>query len=144
MHHIEQLIEDHELLDNLARDLIDSTRCTHPNPESAYAILRRLSVLMDEHLCAENGFLYDEHFRSKPGRLEKEVDSFIRDFRYLDEEWQLYMSEWTLDNIQMDWRNFVHATFSVIGRFRDRLAQENDILYPLALQCGRIKLRASS
>lgn len=141
MHDIEQLIEDHELLDNLARDLIDLVRSPPPCPENAYATLRRLSASVNEHLSVENGFLYGEHFRAKPGRLEQEVEAFERDFRHLDEEWPLYMREWTPENIAVDWLNFAHSTLWVMGRFRDRIAQENDILYPLALQSGRIRLR---
>lgn len=143
MHDIERLIEDHELLDNLARDLIDIVRSPLPSAENAYALLRHLSASMNEHLNAENGFLYDQHYRAEPGRLQKEVEAFERDFRELDVEWSLYMNEWTLENISVDWRNFAHATLWVMTRFRDRLVQENDILYPLALQSGRIRLRAS-
>ena len=143
MHNIEQLIEDHKILDTMAADLNSLVRGPHPCAESAYAMLRRLSACMDEHLSAEHGFLYDAHFRAAPGRLQSEVETFEREFRDLDEEWSLYLNEWTLENIEVDWRNFAHATLWVMGRFRDRIAQENDILYPLALHSGGIRLRAS-
>ena len=103
--------------------------------------MRRLAGCLDEHLAAEAGFLYASHYRAQPNRLEEEVMAFERDFQNLQEEWELYMSEWTIDNMSIDWRNFYHATLSVMQRFHARLMQENDILYPLALHYGRIRLR---
>lgn len=141
MHDIERLIEEHREMDQMAQDLLALVASSSPQSIEAYALLRRLSACLDEHLAGETGFLYADHFAADPGRLDEEIATFERAFADLKEEWALYLHEWTPDNIGIDWRNFAHSTRWIIGRLRERIAQENDILYPLALHHGRIRLR---
>lgn len=141
MQSIERLIEEHELMDDMACELMSLVRLPEQQAMEAFTMMRRLSACMDEHLKGEEGFLYADHYRAAPNRLEEEVVAFERDYRDLTEEWSIYMSEWTIENITVDWRNYDHATQWVMGRFRERLAQENEILYPLALHYSRILFR---
>ncbi|MCP5398641.1 MAG: hypothetical protein R3E11_03915 [Sphingobium sp.] len=141
METISRLIAEHEAMDDMASSLMELARSPVPLADEAFALMRRLAGCLDEHLAAEAGFLYANHYRAQPNRLEEEVIAFERDFQNLQEEWELYMSEWTVDNMSIDWRNFDHATQSVMQRFCARLMQENEILYPLALHYGRIRLR---
>lgn len=141
MHTIERLIQDHQALDNMALEIIEMVQPVEPRAIEVFNRLRSLSACLDEHLASEQGFLYADHFQAKTARLDEEVAAFERAFEDLKEEWALYLQEWTPDNIAIDWRNFSHATQWIMGRLRERIAQENDILYPLALQCGRIRLR---
>ncbi len=141
MHDIERLIQEHRAMDELAQDLLELMESPEPRAEEAFSLVRRLSACLDEHLAAEQGFLYADHFAAVPGRLDGEVAAFERAFADLKEEWALYLLEWMPENIGVDWRNFSHATGWIIGRLRERIAQEDDILYPLALQQGRIRLR---
>lgn len=141
MHDIERLILEHKAMDGLAEYLLALVESSGPRAEEAFSLIRRLSACLDEHLAAEQSFLYANHFAAVPGRLDEEVTAFERTFADLKEEWALYLHEWTPDNISIDWRNFAHATQWIIRRLRERIAQENDILYPLALQKGRIRLR---
>lgn len=142
MHDIERLIAEHREMDQMAQDILALIASSTPDPIEAFALLRRLSACLDEHLAGEEGFLYADHFAAHPGSLNKEIAAFERAFADLKEEWALYLHEWTPDNIGIDWRNFAHATQWIINRLRERIVQENDILYPLALQQGRIRLRA--
>ncbi|MEZ5654309.1 MAG: hemerythrin domain-containing protein [Sphingobium sp.] len=141
MHDIQQLIAEHEKMDELAEELLTLVQSPDPWAGDAFALVRRLSACLDEHLAAENGILYADHYRAMPGRLESEVVAFERTFQDLSEEWSLYLREWTIDNIVADWRNFSHATQWLMTRLRERIAQENEILYPLALHHGLIRLR---
>lgn len=141
MHTIERLIEEHKQLDDMARELMELSRSAEPRPLDAFTLLWKLSACLDEHLAGEAGFIYTDHLKVQPDRMDIEVAAFEAAFQDLVEEWSLYLKEWTLDNITIDWRNFDHATQWIIGRLRERIAQENDILYPLALQAGRIRLR---
>lgn len=141
MHTIERLIEDHRALDDMAREIIEMVQPAEPRAIEVFNRLRTLSACLDEHLASEAGFLYADHFQGTTGRLDEEVAAFDRAFADLKEEWTLYLQEWTPENIAIDWRNFAHATQWIMGRLRERIAQENDILYPLALHYGRIRLR---
>jgi hypothetical protein len=142
MDDINRLIEEHQAMDDMARELIELARHSEPQPLEAFNAMRRLSACLDEHLAGEAGFLYRDHLAARPDRLEEEVRRFEADFADLTEEWTLYLREWTLDNIAIDWCNYAHATLWIMGRLRERIAQENDILYPLALHHGRIRLRS--
>jgi hypothetical protein len=144
MHDIERLIQEHKAMDELAQDLLALVERPEPRVEEAFSLVRRLSACLDEHLAAEQGFLYANHLAAALGRLDEEVVAFERAFADLKEEWALYLLEWTPENIGIDWRNFAHATGWVIRRLRERIAQENDILYPLALQQCRIRLRPAA
>jgi len=141
MQNIQRLIEEHELMDDMACELMDLVGSPEPEPMEAFTRMRRMAAFMDEHLKGEEDFLYTDHYRAMPNRLEEEVAAFERDYRDLTEEWSIYMSEWTLENITVDWRNYDHATQWVMGRLRKRIIQENEMLYPLALQHSRIRLR---
>jgi|GEM_PF-1176012 len=141
MQSIQRLIEEHDLMDDMAYDLMELVQSPEPQAIEAFTMMRRLAACMDEHVKGEEGVLYTDHYRAMPNRLEKEVVAFERNYQDLTEEWTIYMSEWSIENIAIDWRNFDHATQWVMGRFRARLEQENEILYPLALHYSRIRLR---
>jgi hypothetical protein len=141
---IDRLIEEHDTMDDMANELMELVRSSEPKANEAFSLLRRLSACLDEHLAGEAGFLYSDHLRSSSARLEEEVLAFEKTFEDLKLEWSTYLHEWMPDNIELDWRNFDHATQWVMGRLRARITQENDILYPLALHYGRIRLRDPS
>jgi hypothetical protein len=141
MQNIGRLIEEHNHMDDMALDLMNLVRSPEQRALDAFTLLRRLSGSLDEHLAGEEGFLYADHFRAAPNRLEEEIIAFEHAFEDMKEEWSIYLAEWTLDNIMIDWRNFDHATQWIMGRLRERIAQENEILYPMALHYGRIRLQ---
>lgn len=142
MHTIQRLIQDHQAMDDMARDIMEMVSpSAPPRAIDAFNALRRLSACLDEHLAGEASFLYTDQLRAETSRLETEIAAFERDFEDLKQEWALYLHEWTPDNIAIDWRNYSHATLWIMNRLRARIMQENDILYPLALQQSRIRLR---
>ncbi len=141
---IDRLIEEHEAKDDMAQMLMELVCSSEPKTYEAFSLLRRLAACLDEHLAGEAGFLYSDHLRASPARLEEEVLAFEEAFEDLKQEWSTYLHEWTPDNIELDWRNFDHTTQWIMRRLRTRIAQENDILYPLALHYGRIRLRDPS
>lgn len=144
MQNIQRLIEEHRQIDDLALGLVEIVQSPQPAPMEAFSTLRKLSACLDEHAASEEGFLYSDHMTVNAGQLEKEIEAFERAFQDLTEEWSIYVREWTPDNIEIDWHNFSHATQWVMERLRERIALENEILYPLALRHGRIKLRDSA
>lgn len=138
---IEQLIQEHKAMDELAQALLTLVKSPDPHVEKAFSIVRRLSAYLDEHLAAGRNLLYANHSAAVPGRLDEEAAAFERALTDLKEDWALYLHEWIPDNIGIDWRNFSHATQWIINRLRERIAQESDILYPLTLHQGGIRLR---
>lgn len=141
MHDIEQLIREHEHLDDLAGQILELTALPQPQAEEAFALLRHIALLMDDHLAVERDFLTPAANKPHAAKLANELRAFDEDFRLLMEEWSTYLQEWTIENIEIDWRNFDHASQWVIGQMRARIARENDLLYPLALHFGQIRLR---
>lgn len=131
MDDIMRQIEKHREMDQAAQGLLKLVASSTPQSFQAFALIVQLSTCLD----TQNG--------AHSGRLNTEVAPFGCAFADLKEDWALYLHEWTTDTIELDWRNFAHATQWIIERLRKYIAQENDILYPLALQTGRIRLRAA-
>lgn len=141
MHDISQLIRDHEKLYDMANELVEVTASSEEKPIDAFALLRQLALTLDDHLAAERDFLSPAAGKQLAQKLGAELEAFEQEFRDLSAEWSTYLHEWTIENITVDWRNFDHATRWVMDRLCSRIERENDLLYPLALHYGHIRLR---
>lgn len=143
MHTLARLIDDHETMTNAVEDLMALAAQQDPSPAQAYAQLCDFKAQLHTHLEAEADFIYAEEMRKDPTRLDAEVIAFEREFADLKNNWGAYLAEWSKDAIEADWTGFSSATMLMMRRLLERIEAENAILYPLALQHGRIRLRAA-
>ena len=107
------------------------------------AIRAQLSVELDEHLGKEDSFLYSNLMHEQDHPLAQAAVKFKSDIAMLRHDWADYLSEWSADVIGGDWGFFRQQTLHLMDRLRERLAQENALLYPLMLKHSHIRLRAA-
>lgn len=136
-----ELIDDHSKLEGYIGELEQLVEGQAARVEQGFDTLRNFSHALDRHLAAEASFLYADHLRADPSRLDHEISAFEKDFADLKGEWKTYLTEWTEENIAADWSGFATATLWMMSRMRERIEQENGVLYPLALRESRIAFR---
>ncbi len=141
-HDLDQLIKEHETICGIAERLIAAV-CAAPRDLVGILMLRsELAIVLQEHLDKEDSFLYEKSLRQTKGDFIAAIDKFEANYASLTADWQAYLEEWTLDVIAKDLDHFCAVTLEIIARLQARVAHENGLLYPLALQQGRIQLRA--
>lgn len=143
MQNLAQLIEDHDTLAWGVKRLTEIASSPEPHAEQAYDQLRIFSDQLDAHLYAEADFIYADEMRKDPSRLDKEIIEFEQEFLDLKNDWHMYLTEWSEENMAVDWMEFSRHTLHMMGRLLERIEKENAVLYPLALQHARIRLRAA-
>lgn len=138
------LIVEHDRMDAMAADLIAMVDAQDGHdPAEAYDKVRALALCLDTHLAHEDEYLYAGDAARTPALLDRAVGRLTTDFAALKAEWSTYLREWSEENISIDWPSFARATVWMMEQLRARIAFENAVLYPLALQYGRIRLRPS-
>lgn len=137
-----QLIDDHDEIDRLTRELDVVANAAHPDPASASEVLLSLATAVREHLAHEDRTIYSRLTNGKrrpPGTPEIDFEAA---FQELSDDWQTYLSDWNLDLLACDWPSFVAETAAMMARLRIRVRDETNLIYPLAMQQGLIGLRS--
>lgn len=143
MHNLARLVEEHDALADAARTLIALATEECGRPAEAHRELTHFREELDAHLAAEADFMYADEMRKDPTRLDTEIIAFEQEFADLKNNWADYLAQWSLEAITADWAGFASATTMMMHRLLERIEAENAVLYPLALQHGRIRLRAA-
>lgn len=134
-----ELLKDHTLILAATSHLSATVSGPRPQPEGAYDALRRIARLLETHLRDEEEFLGQDrdHGRQEFTALAEEHGER---FDHLVEEWDVYLREWTEENIRADWTNFARATAWMMQQVDAQVEAENQSLYPAALRYGLIRL----
>lgn len=140
MTHIIRLIEDHQALDTCACTLAILAESPSPMPETAFDELQKFRHALQRHLHEESRFMQG---RSGAGRAAFARHAAAHEDRFADlvAEWEIYLTEWSQEAIGEDWAGFGTATRWMMRRLRDQIKAENEILYPLAVKHGAVRLR---
>lgn len=141
-HDLDRLIKEHETICGIADRLIAAVSASPRDLVGILMLRSELAIVLEEHLLKEDSFLYEKSLTQAGGDFASEIDRFEANYASLTADWQSYLDEWTLDVIANDLDHFCATTVEIIARLQARVAHENGLLYPLALQQGRIKLRA--
>jgi len=142
-HDLERLISEHDEIDRLAGSLIETATLSSRNIPDMLDLRNALSIRLDEHMAKEDGFLYERIIRASETHYLAALDKFEQDFAEFSQHWRAYLEEWPREAIEQDIDRFSDATIALMNRLKARIAHENSLMYPLALQQGRIALRAS-
>jgi hypothetical protein len=143
MHHdLERLVKEHDSLTLLTDRLIGAITASPRDLDAIVDLRNELAIVLHEHLAKEDGFLYVESLRASEAHFVEALDTFEQDFARLGEDWKRYLEEWPGDLIAHDIDHFSAITIALLTRLKARITHENTLLYPLALQQGRIRLRA--
>jgi len=134
-----RLIDDHHAMDALADELLALAR---PSPDAARcrALMTSLAGLLTTHLAREAAFL-----RHKPDSAQADflqaLTALIQAFGLLTEDWHAYLERWSdASRIAADRARYAGETADILTALKLRIAHENDVVYPLALDAGRIAL----
>lgn len=136
----QRLIEDHDLIDQLARKLETIAEADCAEPVEAVRVLMNLSCAVSEHLAYEDRTVYSRLIDAKPRLAEPAID-FEQTFQQLRADWLAYLSDWNGETLTLDWACFCDETKAMMARLRTRVGDETDLIYPTAMQRGLIRLR---
>ncbi len=143
MHDYQTLIVEHDHMTLLADRMAQAVS----GKSELDAVIRaraELSAAVDHHLRREEGFLYEELLAPGDGAFPAAVAAFRQNSSELTADWADYLRGWDADCIAADWESFSEQTIEMMGRLRERIADENRLVYPLALKGCRIRLRAAA
>jgi hypothetical protein len=143
MQDLQTLIAEHDHMDDLAEQLI-AIATDREDVTGALCLRATLSISLEDHLSREDSFLYDQLLGATDKVFPAAVLDFRRSFADLAADWGDYLSTWDAECIRADWASFAAETIAIMHRLRARIADENALLYPLALQKGHIRLRAAA
>jgi len=143
MQDLQTLIAEHDHMDEMAKQLI-AIATDREDVTGALCLRATLSITLDDHLSREDSFLYDQLLGATDTVFPTAVLDFRRSFADLATDWGGYLTSWDAECIRADWEGFASETIAIMIRLRARIAEENALLYPLALQKGRIRLRAAA
>lgn len=139
MQNFVELLKDHALILSATKSLTAITRASPADSGAAFASLRQLARLLDNHLRDEAEFIAVENHFGK-GDFTALAEQHGERFDDLVAEWGTYLLEWTEENIRADWATFVDATGWMVERLDEQVEAENQSLYPAALRYGLIRL----
>lgn len=136
------LMDDHEAMDALADRLIRTARSGCGSAEDCHALLCSLKGQLQVHLAAEAGFLKPDPAIAAPDPFERELRALKDAFSELSDSWKSYLGRWTAPAIADDRAAFAQETGDMMTALKLRIERENRVTYPMALETGRICLRA--
>ena len=137
----ERLIREHDEIDAAARRLEVAAQAETPDTAAVAGLLSELACAVDEHLRHEDRAVYSQLIANPDTSARAAPVDFEGMFEALRCDWQNYLSDWDADCLAADWPNFQAETAAIMARLRDRVREETDLIYPLALQRGMIALR---
>lgn len=134
------LLDDHEAIEAVADQLIRSARPGGPSAEQCHLLLCSFKCQLIAHRAAEARFLKGGPPNGRSDAFEMELLALRDEFSELADSWSSYLCRWTRSAIAADRAAFGQETMDMMTAFKLRIARENSITYPLALEAGRIAL----
>lgn len=140
----QRLIEDHDRIDHLARELEKIVDADRADPDEAVFVLMKLATTISKHLSYEDRHVYSRLIKAKPARPGEPVIDFEETFQQLRADWTAYLADWNIETLACDWPAFQDETRTMMARLRARTRDETNLIYPLAMQNGFIRLRSAT
>jgi hypothetical protein len=135
-------MDDHEAMDGLADRLIHLARPGMASAEQCHLMLCSFKCQLTAHRAAEASFLAEHDGNGTSDAFDAEWTALEDAFSELSDGWKAYLGRWTVAAIETDRAAFAQETGDLMTVFKLRIARENSITYPLALETGRILLHA--
>jgi len=138
----QRLMEEHDAIDTLARRVEAEIGKAGPSIPTISALLADLSFAVSDHLSVEDRTVYTRLIAAKDKESVRVELDFEQSFQALRADWLAYLADWTSsDNVELDWDSFVIETRAMMPRLRQRVREETNLIYPVALHHGFIRLR---
>jgi hypothetical protein len=136
----QELIDDHDRIDRLTRQLEQLTGSPDDRFAEADRLLAQLSAAIVTHLAKEDSFIYPDLARSTD---PADANGLIIEFEILKKDWTDFLAIWARPDRPADWSAFRHDAGGMLERLRERVIKETSLLYAMALREGLIQLRPS-
>lgn len=143
MTNVKQLMDEHDMLDRMAVELLASVRAGQSAAQIVY-LRARLSSLLGTHLAAEDRAIYPRLAQSACPEAVSCGRDFTHELAVLSVDWEAYLREWSEDSIAADFSHFAAETEDMMTRLRERIEFEQRCLLPLAVREGALPLRAAA
>lgn len=140
----EALVGEHEALAMLIATLRAELRAARPRPDRAFRTLKRLAKALAAHLAHEDREVYPELIASADPATSAIAQQFTRSFGALAEDWVAHLARWPTPPTAADWSEFARETLGMTARLKTRIAEENAVLYPVALAASVITFRCAN
>ena len=135
------LVEEHDVLDAMAVSLTRLFDGNASNAARAITLRDDISTLLDAHLLHEDADVYPMLIECADPATADTASDFCASFRTLAGDWACYLARWDAATARKNWSVFVRESRAMIARLRRRIADENALLYPVALRATVISLR---
>jgi len=132
------LLADHEVMERLARSLLDLLREPSPQVDAACLTLRRLAIRVRDHLVAGEPMVRATLVAADGTRHVQLAAVSIEYWAAFSELWSLYVYRWDKAHIALDWAAFDEETATVVAQLLEWIMRQATILYSLALHHGVI------
>lgn len=133
MQNIGALIEDHKHLFHETEVLKQLVHRADFEAAEALAALRALADGMGLHMAAESTVDLPDRMQQYLACPEREVRAFEAALDRLMHLWDRYMQHWTPAEVDADRWGFRTDTLWMMDCMQDRIREENNVLFPLAL-----------
>lgn len=127
---IEELARQHRDLGNIAAELLHAVSAPEPRPVAA--VRWRLARALLAHLALEDSYLYPALIGSNKSSISGLAASYRREMGDLAPMFRKYLAEWTELRIAKEWSLFAEETRQIISALSQRIAREDQKLYPAA------------
>jgi len=136
----EALIREHDELDAMAIALQASVE--HSDIDGAIAQRALLAAALSAHLEREDAHVYPKLMACTDGATAMTAQTFADQFLNLAEDWRAHLEAWNGETARAHPSAFKSETNAILLRLRERIREENVLLYPTALRASVITLRA--
>jgi len=136
-----QLIDDHERIEQSARQLLAAVRDENSEAATLGSQLNALALTIGEHIVIEDAVIAQVDDVPKAGPW---VDTWIEgvaSFQRLKSDWVAFLNHWNTAAIAQDRPGFQAQAEAIFARLSERLQDETRAFYSTALQHGGIALR---
>lgn len=129
--HVRRLLDEHEQLRGLSRDLM--TLLAQPAPPAAETLadLRwNIARTVLRHLPNEDRYVYRRLFRHTRPDAIATAKFFQQDLQHTYEPYRVHSERWTIEAALADWPTYCAATRRLLIAVDDRMQREEEQLYP--------------
>ncbi|MBV9840528.1 MAG: hemerythrin domain-containing protein [Sphingomonadaceae bacterium] len=139
---LERLIAEHDEIEALAALIERLAAAPLADAAAVASLLGALAIAIADHRGNEQRSVYLRLLNGRDSAASRLASSFADEYRGLEQDLEIYLSDWTAECIAADWETFGAETTAILTRMRHRVARESAVVYPLALQRGAVRLRA--
>ena len=137
----QRLVAEHDEIDVAARQIEHLLTGDEPAGVVVSTRLSELALLVADHLRNEDQSVYQPLIKRQDKPRSEALLNLELHLEDLRHDWLQYLADWTPECVKADFDTFRSDTTQMMSRLRARVKIETDLIYPLALKHGSIRLK---